>query len=249
MKKILLATLIFACSQQTLQAEDTNSLNLVAENYDTSFIDLPLGSQAGAASIGLIAGAYTFILTRAIENIFYPNYEPINLLNIKDWTKAQCVTTPVVTGFVATWLAGEFKPEVSAQRANENGLLDLVLTSETNEEVLNNLDAKYVVERFPRAASFVQLTTLRNALTHLLDITTRFNTKRPKRNFDSIRAALVSNLKKVDTAMLVVKQDARWLQECNAQTMNNIHTTQDNQFKVDLAGAAINIAHAYSNRR
>jgi hypothetical protein len=251
MKKFLLiTTLMVSFAQQTIKAEDNiNSLELVADSYNTSFIDLPLKSQAGAGALGLIVGAYTFLATRALTNIFQPKRRELDLFNVKTWTWAELMTTPLAAGFTTHWLAGESKPEVAAQRANENGLLDVILESETNEEILKNIDAKFIVERFPRATAFAQLTSLRNTLTSLLKITTQFNIYRPHDNFDLIKETLTQNINKVDLALLVVKQDARWLQECNAQTMNNMHSTQDAQFKSELANTAINIAHAYAKNK
>lgn len=230
----------------TIRAEEVNALEMVANNYRTSFLDLTVWQQLGAIGWGALGGAGTYIVTKAVENILSSKPNEVNWWSPLEWHLGEQATVTVGTIWVTKHAGDQFKPEAVARKANENGLLNLLLDATTEEELQKALDEKFITHHFPRAAAFAQLNELHTAITHLLDITNKHNMYRPRRNFKTLQDALKSNLKQVNAALLIIKNDARWHQECNAYTFNRVQATHEKQQQMELAGAVLHAAHAYS---
>ena len=247
MKKLLLSTLCMFTLATSIQAE-VNALELIANDYKTSFSDLSLLNKCNALGYGALSSAATYIVTKAFENILSTEEHDFNFWKPQDWNWTERSTVTLGTIWVTKWAGEQFKPEVVAKKANEDGLLALLL--ETSQSDLEKaLDEKFIIHHFPRATAFAQLRNLHNTINHLLTLITEYNAHKPHRNFKTIKEALKNNLKQVNNALLLIKKDARWHQECNAQTLSNVHATQQNQQNAELAGAAIKLAHAYTKAR
>lgn len=249
MNKYLFSTLFAVAIAGNTHAKEINSLEFVADNYRTSFLDLPLQNQAGAIVGGLFGGGCTLLVTRAITNIFQAKKREWDSFDPSTYTWVEFGTGPIGALWVTKMIGDNFKPEAVAKEANENGLLNLILESTTVQEIQTALDEKFITHRFPRSQAFTQLAYLRIRITHLKDLITKYNAKRSNRNFNKIQAALNANLKKIDSALLILKKDSRWFEECNAHTLNRAQGIQETQQKAEFAGAAINLAHAYAKSR
>lgn len=254
MNKYLLSTLcVIAIAGQNAHANEINSLEFITKNYNTSISDLSLKQQAWIA-LSLLGGAGgTYLGKKALENIFNTpdigKSNPIKFGYPSQWSLTEQIVTPLGAAFFASVMMDYYKPEKVAEQANENGLLNLILESITVEEIQTALDEKFIIHRFPRSQAFAQLAYLRTRIIHLTDLITKYNANRSNRNFTKIKTVLKTNLKKVDAALLILKKDSRWFEECNAHTLNQAQATQQTQQNAEFAGAAVNLAHAYARAR
>lgn len=247
MKKMLLALFcIIILRTSNVYAEEVNALEMITNNYRTSFLDLTVWQQLGALGWGALGSAGTYLATKAVENILSSKPNEVNFWNLQEWSWAERGTVTIGTLWVTKYAGDQFKPEAVARKANENGLLNLLLDATTEDELQQALDEKFVTHHFPRAAAFAQLNELHANITHLLDITNKHNMYRPRHNFKTLQETLKSNLKRVNTALLLIKKDSRWHQECNAYAVNRIQAAQETQQQMELAGAVLQAAHAYS---
>lgn len=248
MNKYLLRALCFiTLTSHYIHAENNvNGLELVISDYTTSILDLPLKNQVIAIASGLAGGACTLLVTRAVTTIFQAKRRQWNAFDPKTYTWVECGTGPLGALWTTKFVSDYYKPEAVAEQANKNGLLNVILE---NENIVEALDAKFLTHHFPRATAFAELVSLRNSLTHLLELLETYNTKKQKRNFNTIKTTLRTNLKQVDNALLLVKQDPRWYSECNAYTLQRAQATQQTQQNAEFAGAAIRLAHAYASAK
>lgn len=250
MNKYLFSILfVLAIAGQNAHADEINSLEFVANNYRTSFLDLPFQNKAGAIIGGLFGGACTLLVTRAITDVFQAKVREWDAFDPSTYTWVECGTGPIGTLWVTQAIGDNFKPEAVAKEANESGLLSLILECTTVAEIQEALDERFVIHRFPRSQAFAQLAHLRTRIIHLTDLITKYNANRSNRNLKKIKTALKANLKKVDAALLILKKDSRWFEECNAHTLNQAQATQQTQQNAEFAGAAVNLAHAYAQAR
>lgn len=254
MNKYLFNTLfVLSIAGNCYAEENENSLELVAQNYNTSISDLSLKQSAWVALSALGGAGGTYLGKKALENIFntpdFGESNPVKFFDLTQWSLTETIVTPLGSAFFASIMMDYYKPEKVATEANKNGLLNLILESTTAEEIQTALDEKFVIHRFPRSQAFAELAGLRTTIIHLIDLITEHNANRSNPDFKKIKSALNANLKKVDFALLVLKKDSRWFEECNAHTLNRAQGTQETQQKAEFAGAAINLAHAYANAR
>lgn len=254
MKKYLLCTsLLFACtalSTENFSAPDDrieNVLDTIATDFNTSFFDLPFWTKAQIAALTTLGGACTWLGTRAFTNIFEETDKRVVISQWKEWQLSQKITTPVGLIWFGKILTNAEKPEGIARNANADGLLSALLTCQTTDEIKETIDARFVTERFPRAVAFQQLSTLHASLNKLFKLVKETQTIKPHRNFNKIIQLLNQNLNHVNQALLILKNDSRWFEECNAHALKQAQATQQSEHNARLAGTAINLAHAYSH--
>lgn len=128
-----------------------------------------------------------------------------------------------------------------AQQVNQP-LLTVVLT-ETPETLLTALSGFFISHRFPRAAAFNELDTLRK---NLAEIVTKFERIRETKEYENVKplvADLLMFLDAVRNAMVIVKNDPRWLEECNAATLALAQANFQAQQNAQLANTVIQLAH------
>ncbi len=108
---------------------------------------------------------------------------------------------------------------------NDINLLDIVLTSATDEELLTRIDQFFLREKFGRPVAFMQLLELLEKLTRVKTLYTRAGTI----NFAPALAAIEDSSNAIDRTMLLIKSQATWLTESNAHTLESIKHGAQNQ--------------------
>ena len=227
------------------------SLDLVITHYQTSFLDLPFWEKARVAGFSTLAGACVWLITRAFSNVFVTDRTDLNILDIKSWNTAQMITTPASMILVGKVLSDSEKPEGIAKNPAQNNLLRALLLCKSNAEIQKTLDQIFITEHFPRAIAFQQLSNLKASLNKICKLLVTIHTKDKKSPhiFNTLVNALSHDIHVVDNALLLIKNDPRWFEECNAHTLKQSQAVHEARLNAELAGSAVDLAHLYTRNR
>lgn len=242
-------TVQFLCAAQepTTIEYTTQHVSTVLQNVQavpTSMTDLS-GSDVFLIGTNALMGAVVGqFVTRAGRTILNPR-GPVNSDNVFDpssWStgvKAGSLLGGVIGAVGCSHFVGL---KTIAQMINQP-LLVITLSSSVPAELTKALDTLFISHRFPRAAAFNELDTLRQQLS---DILSRFEKLRGKPAYDQAKLlipAILTFSTAVKDAMLVVKNDPRWFEECNASTLAMTQANIQSYQNAQLATSVIQLAH------
>ncbi len=189
-----------------------------------------------------IGAAIGHIITGATIQLLDPEMKPVpRLFQPKKWTASQWLGTlggAFIGGCGKLYVTN---PAFLAQQVNQP-LLATILTTPT-ANLKNSFDAIYVSDRFPRAAAFKDLDTLRNTLSRILESFIKLKGKAGYAEAKNLTPTIVSYITMVKDAMLIIKNDPRWLEECNASTLAMTQANIQGHQNAQLAETVIQLAH------
>lgn len=249
-KKFLLATLLlFSAAKADDNTANANGFELVMANYRTTPLDISFWQHAQIIGASSLLSAGTWLATRCIVNIFQAKKRDLDLINFATWSLPETIITPASFALYAKLFFDNQTPKGIAYNANKNGLLNALLACSTQEEIESTLDRLFVAESFPRTAAFGQLNIIRDSLKRVYGLVVSLQASKPNRHFKQVTEVLSTNINLVEKILLLIKNDIRWFEECNATTLSHAQATQQANLNAKLAESAINIAHAYAQAR
>ncbi len=191
----------------------------------------------------VVGAAIGHISTCAIAHLLDKNTNiELSFYNPEKWGKSLWLGTVSGAIILGRTSLTSFGPESLAQQVNQP-LLTVVIGSEPND-LKNTLDGMYVSNRFARAAAFRDLDILRNTLSLILNSFTKLKGKAGYSEAKSLTPVIMSYIAQVKDAMLNIKNDPRWLEECNASTLAMQQATMNHNHNAQLAGAVVQLAHS-----
>lgn len=192
---------------------------------------------AGFALLGAVSGHLTLV---AVSRVLGTDRHA-RFLKLGDYDTPDYIST---FGGAALFASGTLclsSLRFLAQQVNQS-LLTVVLV-EKPEILLTALSNFFISHRFPRAAAFNELDSLRK---NIADIITKFERVRGTKAYEDSKplvADLLMFLDAVRAAMITVKNDPRWLEECNAATLALAQANFQAQQNAQLANTVIQLAH------
>ena len=252
-KKIVLFSLLFVAhitttvsyAQKTSPtAEEAISITIQRiQNMPTSVINLPTSDFLWAGGFALLGAAIGHICTSAFVQLLDPEMKPVpRFFQPHKWSKSQWFGTVGGTAALGSLSLAYSGPKARAACINQP-LLAAVLTAKPNN-LKSTLDGMYVSDRFARAAAFRDLDTLRITLGAILESFTKLKGKAGYTEAKNLTPAIVSYITMVKDAMLTIKNDPQWLNECNASTLAMTQANIQGCQNAQLAGTVIQLAQS-----
>lgn len=208
-----------------------------------SFLELPFWAKMrclGAGAFGTIAGNLTAV---AFLNLVGYN-EQVKMPQPGQWGKMEWLGTvggasaAIAYAYYAEYLSGIAK-RIDAP------LLVLALKNKGEESLLmKDLNSYFITQQFPNMAAFTTLEKNRSKLSYVFELLTKLEVSRQKTTFSDLKANVTIALEALDFAMLTVKNDPRWLQECSAHAMTMASQSMQANNDAQFASAIISLAHS-----
>jgi|GEM_PF-2852795 len=193
---------------------------------------------AGCALLGAIIGHLT---TAAVLTVL-GEQRNVHFFDVRNYDKPDFIGTVGGATLFASGALCVSSLQFLAQQVNEP-LLVIVLTKK-GDALLNELGHFFVSHRFPRAAAFNELDVLRK---NLIDILAKLERAKGTPDHEAIKpiiADMLTFLDNVRDAMVLVKNDPRWLEECNAATLALAQANLQAHQNAQLANNVIQLAHS-----
>ncbi len=121
-------------------------------------------------------------------------------------------------------------------------LLVTVVGGKSNQ-LNQRLDEFYVSQRFPKAVAFKELTKLRESISSLIEALSKLTEKSAKAEARRIVPTLLTFSEATKDAMLLLKSDPRWFEECNASTLAMTQANIEGHQNAQFTATAIQLAH------
>ena len=247
-RKIFILSLLLTPVLPVLASTPQTAENFIAttvqriQNMPTSMIDLPTSDFLWAGGFALLGAAIGHICTSAFVQLLDPEMKPVpRFFQPHKWGKGQSFGTvggAAALGYLSLAYSG---PKARAACINQPLLIAVVGTQHDTLKIA--LDDLYVSHRFPRAAAFRDLDILRITLAAILESFTKLKGKIGYSEAKQLTPDLLAFAQAVKEAMLLLKKDPQWLNECNAATLAMTQANIQGCQNAQLAGTVIQLAH------
>lgn len=194
-----------------------------------------------AAGLGLLGAIIGHITSVAVLKVLGDRERTVRFLNLSDYDTIDYISTFGGAAFFASGTLCFSSLNFLSQQVNQP-LLTIVLT-ESPDTLPVALSLFFVSHRFPRAAAFNELDILRKNLADIVAKLERAKGTPAYENIKPLLADLLTFLDAVRNAMITVKNDPRWLEECNAATLALAQANIQAQQNAQLANTVIQLAH------
>ena len=227
----------------TAQQEIETTLKRI-QKMPFSICDLPTSDFVVAGFFSLLGAAAGHLCVNAIAHLVdQETTKTINptLFHPGKWGKSLWLGTvggAATVGYLTLAASG---PKFLAQQVNQPLLAAVIASKPT--DLKNTLDGIYVSDRFARAVAFRDLNTLRTTLCSILESFTKLKGKPGYSEAKNLTPAVVSYIAAVKEAMLTIKSDPRWFEECNASTLAMTQAHIQGCQNAQLASTVIQLAH------
>ncbi len=209
----------------------------------TYISDLPTSDFVAAGILSVLGAAAGHTGVCAIAHLLDKNTGiELSFFHPQKWGTSLWLGTIGGAAAIGYITLRSFGPKLLAQQINQP-LLTAVMTTQPHE-LKNTLDGIYVSNRFPRAAAFRDLDALKYTLSTLLESFTKLNGKAGYTEAKRLTPTIMTYIANVKDAMLTIKNDPRWLEECNASTLAMTQANIQGHQNAQLAGAVIQLAHS-----
>ena len=221
----------------------TNLLLQEIGNTSIYFIELPFWAKMrclAAGAVGTITGNLAAV---ALLNLV-GYQEQVKIPYPSKWGKIEWLGT---LGGASTAIAYTYHAEYLSGIAKkiDAPLLVLVLKNKDFETALmRELNTYFIAQQFPNMAAFIALEKNRSKLAYIFELLTKLEASRQKANFSDLKENITIALEALNFAILTVKNDPRWLQECSAHAMVMASQNMQAQNDAQIAAAVINLAHS-----
>lgn len=184
------------------------------------------GWTAGSGLLGWMLSTGFSILIRT-SNFGYETYynsrtgrQERMLEDLHHTTAGKCI---IVAGTTAATLAGAYYAYKSKLPHNiwtedHENLLNIVLNTTTEAELLTQIDQFFFKERYSRPVAFTKLSEILEKLTRARDAYVRVDAQ----HFTATIAVINNNMTALNNAMLIIKAQPTWLTESNAHTLESL---------------------------
>ncbi len=230
--------------------QDVNAFVSAIEELPLKFTDRPKLDQLKDAACGalvvLVGAGFGHIATCAIINVLGGADQTPQFFQPSKWT------TPVAIGTVAGAALSIYPvsymsyKDALTKKIDKKLLTAVIAYQDDSAKLSKAIDQLFISSRFPRAMAFAQLNALRS---HFADMNDLFELLTEKPYGDQIKEllpAIQGCLTALADAMLVVKNDPRWYEECNAQTLANSQANLQAHQNAQATSGLIQLAHMAS---
>ena len=250
-KKVLLSLLIITqtsplfCAEKDSTVTEQDIVGTVEriKNIPTYISDLPTSDVVVSGIFAVLGAAASHVCVCAVAHLLDKNTDiELSFFHPEKWGISLWLGTvggAAVTGYLSLT---SFGPKFLAQQINQP-LLTAVMTTKPYE-LKNSLDNLYVSNRFPRAAAFRDLDALKYTLSALLESFTKLKGKAGYAEAKRLTPTIMAYIANVKDTMLTIKNDPRWLEECNASTLAMTQANIQGHQNAQLAGTMIQLAHS-----
>jgi len=221
------------------------STALVQEIADVRlcFVSLPLWAKArsvGLAAFGALAGNLT---AYAIGNLFGEYRQP-RVLHPSEW--GFFVTTSTAAGLgAALYTAYSLEYPSGIAKKLDQALITLIIKNRNSEssDLVADLNKYFVLQQFPRMAAFTAIESLNKKLAKVNELLAHIKTLKAKDDFAQLSYKIDMTCEYAKNAMVTLKQDPRWLEECSAHAVTLAQQNMQAHQQGQLATSIIQFAH------
>ncbi len=262
MKNVLIITLLVtfglhAADNSLAIQNSTQQFNdgLTVDEFVDAIAQLPIKfthrpvldqlSSVGLSTLSVLVGAaFGHLAVCAVTNVLGGYDQSPLFFKPREWSKSVTVGTLVGAGLGAYPSMYASFTQSLAKKIDRKLLNTAFYFQNDAVSLKQSLDVLFVSARFPRAAAFISLEALRS---HLADINDLFELLTDKPYGDQIKMLLPYvqySLDAVIQAIITLKSDPRWFEECNAQSLSNTQATLNAQYNAQAVGGLIQLANA-----
>ncbi len=256
MKKIILALALcisgYASADAVLTEEQvffqaahemTETLIKDIDTIPSSVLDLPFWAQMRA--LGITAGCTGLgnLLAFAVANTFFSRKTQQNHQTILFGTAAVGTAAGLAVGFNCAHVT-EFPGGIAAD-LNKNLIKIALANNATTEQSLKALTTAFARSPYPRMEGFVALEKIYDQLTRIEKILEKTERRNKKYDGSALAGRIKFVISAIENAMINIKNDPLWIQECNAHSMQKAQQAMQDHNKMQLASAVIDIANAF----
>lgn len=207
-----------------------------------SFLELPFWAKArciGVSAFGAIMGNLSAV---ALLNIVgYKNME-VNIPNPTLWGKMEWLGTIAGTTTGVVYAYSTEYPSGISKKFDQNLLIIALKSNNDSQAVIKNLNSYFAMHQFPHMSAFLELQNMFANLSYVMELIKKLE-QGGKTGFTTLKKNIELVLEAVKFAMITVKTDPHWLQECQAHSMQKVQANMESQQNAQLVSSIIQFAH------
>ena len=218
-------------------------------NIPSSPLNIPFWGQMRAFGITAFCTGMSNLLSFGLANIFFAQKNQNGHKSVLYAAAALGTTLGLGTGAYCAYQS-EHVHGIEKQLSDARCFIETALCYTDDADQLRSFMLQLLpLEQFPRMTAFKVFEIIHNQLNRIEEIALKAERRNKKYNARTLQQNIQYLIGHVENAMIIIKNDPLWMQECNAYSMRQTQQAMNTNNNIQLGATLVDVANAYSRNK